>query len=334
MSNLIRIIAISDLHQGNPISIPLGVRVVSQEKLIQNLIQRNADAILVAGDLQDYMWNNGLKRSSLSHIKNELKNDNVYNALNRSKTPIYYIWGNTDVMDFEKDEAYDETPTTDELREWFREEFSNLNYCHNTVQYLENLPIIGYDDANKTTEEHSGKSWKEPKIHNDLLAKFKNNLASEEFKRTILLTHTPPRGILDFSSLGDKHIGSYYLRELIEDFQPLISVFGHVHYCGGYSEFVGRTQCINVSSFGLAVSHEILFGQSAFELQIDLEDFKVISTTMIVPHYWIGRKKKAFVEYRICQACGRHTPFARRQFKICRVCLAARRIENRLKNKI
>lgn len=330
----IKLIALSDLHQGTLISPPSGTKVISQEKLIQNLIDRNPkpDGILIAGDLQDYMWIEGTNPKSISKVKKLLKKDSVFNALNKAPFPIVFVWGNTDILDFEKEGAlqkYDNTPYTDELRTWFSDEFTNLHNCHINTKYIDNLPIIGYDDANKTIDP-SGKCWEEPQLLEDLIKPIKDFTISQR-KKAIIMTHTPPRGILDFSSLGDKHIGSYFLHEIIEDYQPLLSVFGHVHYCGGYTEFMGRTLCVNVSSFGLAVSHDILFGQSAFEIEIDEENDKVLSTKMIVSKYQYGNKQRSFVEYRSCQACGRHSPFARRQFKICRVCLATRRIENKQK---
>ncbi len=276
------------------------------------------------------MWIEGTNSKSISNVKKLLKKDRVFNALNKASFPVIFVWGNTDILDFEKEGAqqkYDNTPHTDELRTWFSDEFTNLHNCHINTKYVDNLPIIGYDDANKTIDP-SGKCWEEPQLLEDLI-KIVKGFDTSQRKKTIILTHTAPRGILDFSSLGDKHIGSYYLREILEDYQPLLSIYGHIHYCGGYSEYIGRTLCLNVSSFGLAVSHDILFGQSAFELEIDEEEGSVISTKMIVSNYFYRNQKRAFVEYRKCQACGRYTPFARRQFKICRVCLAARRIENK-----
>lgn len=322
----IKLIAISDLHQGTPVSLPSKIGVINQEKLILNLINRKPDGILIAGDLQDYMWNMGVDEDQITPIKKKLRNDPIFNALNESSVPVFFIWGNTDIMDFEKGKYYQETSVTDEIRKYFEDKFKNLNNCYNKVHYIKGLPILGYPDANKTTDDHSGKCWDETAILNDF-PQFIQSVDEDKRQHTIFLTHTPPRGVLDFSSLGGRHIGSFYLRELIETYQPILSIFGHVHYCGGYSEFVGKTQCSNVSSFGLVVSHDILFGQSVFELQID-SNYQISSTKMIVSHYWEGRQKKAFVEYRHCQVCDRHAPFARRQFKTCRVCLGARRLEN------
>jgi Icc-related predicted phosphoesterase/ribosomal protein S14 len=330
LSELIKIIVIADLHQGAIVRPPPNIQVISQEKLIQNLIKREPDVIMVAGDLQDYMWELGEDIDTINLIKDRIKKDKVLLELNNISTPIYFVWGNTDVMGFEKDQT--ETSVTNELRKWFTDEFQNFHGCHLKIHNFRELYIVGYDDANKTLEESSGKCWDE----SDLVRDFQpliQSLDKNKRANSIFLTHTAPRGILDFSSLGSKHIGSFFLREIIEDYQPLLSVFGHVHYLGGYSEYLGRTQCINGSSFGLAVSHEILFGQSAFELLIQNgKSPEIISTKMIVPYYWVNQRQRPFVEYRKCQACDRHTPFARKQFKICRICLAARRIENQMKS--
>ncbi|MFX0172942.1 MAG: metallophosphoesterase [Candidatus Hodarchaeota archaeon] len=328
MTKATKIIAIADLHQGTSPSPPSNISVISQEKLIRNLIRKKPEGILIAGDLQDYMWEIGTNKHAIPQIKEKIKHDKVFNALNEGSIPVFFVWGNTDVMDVEKSLSYESTSITNELRTWFCEEFGNFTDCHNKIQYLNEIPIIGYEDANKTMEDHSGKCWDEPEIIKDLKPLIQS-LTPDKRQQAIIMTHAPPRGVLDFSSFGNMHIGSYYLRELIEDYQPMLSVFGHVHFCGGYSEFVGRTQCINTSSFGLAISHEILFGQSSFELKI--KNSQVTSTKMIVQHFWEGKQKKYFVEYRKCQICGRHTPFARKEFKTCRVCLGARRIRNKLK---
>ncbi|MHA1978202.1 MAG: metallophosphoesterase family protein [Candidatus Hodarchaeales archaeon] len=322
-----RILVISDLHQGTTVDPPSGIRVVTQNHLIENLIARNPEAVLIAGDLQDYMWNEGKSSESVSSVKKRITADPVLSTMNEADPPVYFVWGNTDIMDCEKETAdTTDTPLTDEIRDWFTKEFSNFNDCHKQIHKMSDFTLIGYQDANKTDIYSSGKCWEETVIHHELRPIIEN-LSTEQKKQLILLTHTPPRGILDFSSLGSRHIGSFYLREIIDDFQPKVSVFGHVHYLGGYTKYCGRTQCFNVSSFGLAVSHDILFGQSAFEIQLD-SGSEEISTSMIVPHFWEGKRKKAFVEYRSCQGCGRYAPFARRQFKYCRICLGSRRIQN------
>jgi Icc-related predicted phosphoesterase/ribosomal protein S14 len=323
---LTRILAISDLHQGTAVAPPLGTRVVTQEQLIEKLIAREPDVIMIAGDLQDHMWNSGDSNSSVTSVKKAILADRVIKSLNEADMPVYFVWGNTDIMDNEKEKL--ETPITDDIRQWFTDEFTNFHDCHKQVLSLDEFTIVGYQDANKTDPLSAGRCWEEPEIHHELRPIIEK-LTKKQRDQLILLTHVPPRGILDFSSLGSRHIGSFYLRELIDDFQPKLAMFGHVHYLGGYSLYCGRTQCVNISSFGLAVSHEILFGQSAFEIVLE-PNSEEIPTTMIVSHYWKGKKRQDFVEYRTCQGCGRHAPFARPQFKYCRICLSKRRLQNQV----
>ncbi len=63
-------------------------------------------------------------------------------------------------------------------------------------------------------------------------------------ERTILLTHVPP-----FDTSADKlwtseHVGSVFLRNTIEEFQPAFVVCGHIHEGRSVSK-VGRTVVIN-----------------------------------------------------------------------------------------
>jgi Icc-related predicted phosphoesterase len=48
----------------------------------------------------------------------------------------------------------------------------------------------------------------------------------------ILITHTPPYGILDYSKFGS-HCGSISLLHKINQIKPIISIFGHIHEDGG-----------------------------------------------------------------------------------------------------
>ena len=46
--------------------------------------------------------------------------------------------------------------------------------------------------------------------------------------RTVLVTHGPPRGILDTAGDGE-HVGSMALRRLVERARPRMHLFGHIH---------------------------------------------------------------------------------------------------------
>jgi len=49
----------------------------------------------------------------------------------------------------------------------------------------------------------------------------------------ILITHTPPFGILDLPSSGEMHLGCKHLRRELERIQPPVHAFGHIHASHG-----------------------------------------------------------------------------------------------------
>ncbi|MEM4335438.1 MAG: metallophosphoesterase [Candidatus Anstonellales archaeon] len=61
---------------------------------------------------------------------------------------------------------------------------------------------------------------------------------------TILITHSPPHGLFD--SIGEGiNIGSRSIRKIIEEKQPKLALFGHVHEHFGKAN-IGRTICIKI----------------------------------------------------------------------------------------
>jgi len=61
----------------------------------------------------------------------------------------------------------------------------------------------------------------------------------------VLITHTPPFGILDRNTSG-KQCGCPHLRDRVAGLQPALHVFGHIHASSGMVE-VGRTRYVNAS---------------------------------------------------------------------------------------
>jgi len=57
--------------------------------------------------------------------------------------------------------------------------------------------------------------------------------------KTILLSHIPPFGIFD--EVGNEHIGSKVLREIIEKKNPYMIVCGHVHETSGVKKIKNTT---------------------------------------------------------------------------------------------
>lgn len=64
----------------------------------------------------------------------------------------------------------------------------------------------------------------------------------------ILLTHSPPYGILD-DTYGGRRVGCEELYKKIVSITPKIHIFGHIHYGRGYKDFNG-TSFFNAASMG------------------------------------------------------------------------------------
>lgn len=62
----------------------------------------------------------------------------------------------------------------------------------------------------------------------------------------ILITHSPPYGILDLTSRGER-VGSRSLRNISMKISPKLHIFGHIHECGGKVLDTVQTKFINAS---------------------------------------------------------------------------------------
>lgn len=60
----------------------------------------------------------------------------------------------------------------------------------------------------------------------------------------VLISHSPPRGIVDVSSMGT-HLGSVAVRAVVERNQPRLVVCGHVHESWRRQEQLGRSLIVN-----------------------------------------------------------------------------------------
>ncbi len=63
----------------------------------------------------------------------------------------------------------------------------------------------------------------------------------------VLITHGPPRGVLDKLDHADGHVGCPQLLERVQKIQPKVHVFGHIHEGYGQVE-VGGTRFVNAST--------------------------------------------------------------------------------------
>ncbi len=66
----------------------------------------------------------------------------------------------------------------------------------------------------------------------------------------VLVTHSPPHGVVDDSSAG-KHLGSTAIRDTVLRCKPKLAVCGHIHDCSGQREKLGTTTVINAGPEGI-----------------------------------------------------------------------------------
>lgn len=77
------------------------------------------------------------------------------------------------------------------------------------------------------------------------LSKKLGNIRGQVNTDTILITHGPPKGILDVVTNGP-HAGSESIFNLVKEKQPIFHVFGHIHEAFGQAK-IDNTICCNVS---------------------------------------------------------------------------------------
>ena len=66
----------------------------------------------------------------------------------------------------------------------------------------------------------------------------------------VLISHSPPRGVLDMSSDG-RSLGSEAVREIIDIKKPELVVCGHIHGSAGRTARLGHTSVINAGPDGI-----------------------------------------------------------------------------------
>ncbi len=69
-------------------------------------------------------------------------------------------------------------------------------------------------------------------------------------KGAIIVSHSPPKGAVDESSIGQR-LGSTALLATVEKCQPILVVCGHIHDSAGRTETIGDTPVINVGPRGV-----------------------------------------------------------------------------------
>ena len=68
--------------------------------------------------------------------------------------------------------------------------------------------------------------------------------------QAVLVTHSPPAGVVDVSSSGQS-LGSQAIRRAVLERKPALCVCGHIHGSGGRRDWLGETPVVNAGPDGV-----------------------------------------------------------------------------------
>jgi len=163
--------------------------------------------------------------------------------LGESGTPLYLIPGNDDP--YEIDPALERGTGV-------------INADGRVVQLPDGRELIGFASSNPTPWD-TPRELEEPEIEERLRALVATAKAPGE---AVLMTHVPPhesaidtvpllddqlRPVISGGQVIEVPCGSTAVRRVIEDYQPVLSIHGHVHESPGHVR-VGKTLCVNAGS--------------------------------------------------------------------------------------
>jgi Icc-related predicted phosphoesterase len=116
---------------------------------------------------------------------------------------------------------------------------SNAHYLEDDMIEIDGLTIYGSPWAPRFG------NWGFYADRGPEMAKKWRHLTSGQVKPDILLTHTPPYGILDQVSV-DEHVGCEELIKAVAIVRPRLHIFGHIHE--GYGRYrVDKTLFVNAA---------------------------------------------------------------------------------------
>jgi len=161
---------------------------------------------------------------------------------------------------------------------------------HKKSRIINGLKISGYGGAPIVTSgipENLSVHFNEYRKNDILYSEPFEFMKSE--KPDILLVHNPAYATLDKIS-GYGSVGSFGLREYIDDFHPSLVLSGHVHEDCGLLK-TGKTLCLNPSNFGGVDSVEG-YSQGGYFCRIEIQKKEKILINKIDYYRLIGREIK------------------------------------------
>ena len=143
-------------------------------------------------------------------------NPSFFEFLEEVEIPVLIVHGNMDDTNMERE----------------IEGFDNAIFLHGRMHSLGGINFVGAGGGNPSLEsiysENEGRK-----------------IPIADAKADVLVTHVPPKGIMDRMALGF-HIGSKWVKDIMEDMKPRLVLCGHVHEDPGYA-VSGGTTVVNCS---------------------------------------------------------------------------------------
>ncbi len=137
--------------------------------------------------------------------------------------------------------------TIDELTEAING-WNNCYALHGSGININDIPFYGIGGGIPVTPFGSWSyDFSEEEAH-DLLNDFPEN--------GVLISHSPPKNILDLASSG-KNLGSTAVRDLIDEKTPKLVVCGHIHESGEKQQWVNQTLVVNAGPNGMLINLDI-----------------------------------------------------------------------------
>ena len=131
--------------------------------------------------------------------------------------------------------------TTDELRQACSQ-WKSAHVLHGNGVTVRGITFFGLGGGVPVTPFGS---WSYDFTEQEALA-----LLSDCPARGVLVSHSPPKGVVDVSSDG-KHLGSTAVRETVIARNPLLVVCGHIHPSAGQQGMLGETTIVNAGPNGV-----------------------------------------------------------------------------------
>ncbi|MFB6199580.1 MAG: ribonuclease H-like domain-containing protein [Candidatus Nanohaloarchaea archaeon] len=219
-------------------------------------LEPKPDLVLYGGDDVERFWEDG--RNFFSELAEKTK-----------KNEILFVFGNDDIPSRLPEEFLD----SDKITNLYEKPTEFGDYAF--------LGIEGSLGGILSNIIHT---------EEEIEKKLDEQMSQVNAENIVLLSHMPPKGILDISQrYGEDHIGSLSIRRFIDRDDVNLNICGHCHQFGGKSEEISGATVLNVSSHdtkgakGNYAIIELNKGDLSYELKTTEEgiDYEITQLTYV-----------------------------------------------------